>query len=85
MRLCLILCAMLVASCGQTETVAVRTYVPADLLTPEPGWRGGPPVTQRDFVEAAEAERAGRLQANRKLQAVREIVGDARPTGVAGL
>lgn len=82
MRLCLMLCAMLVASCGQTETVSVRTYVPADLLTPERGWAGGSPITQRDFVEAAEAERAGRLRANRKLQAIAEIVQSGQSSGL---
>lgn len=75
MRLCLILCGMLVASCGQTETVTVKTYVPADLLTPERGWAGGSPITQRDFVEAAEAEKAGRERANAKLRSIAEIVG----------
>lgn len=65
---CLIICAMLLAGCG---------HEPAWLLldlTPCPGWAGPRPATEGQFARAAAAERAGRLCANAKLEAVSEAV-----------
>lgn len=67
MRLCLIPCAMLLASCGPGEPPppALRPGAalanPAPLVDPAlyetcPGWIGAAPVTMADFVAATEAE-----------------------------
>ena len=74
MRLCLIICAMALASCGPGKTAVVRTYVPADLLETEAGWEGPAPQSEREFIRAAEAEKAGRERANAKLEAIGDIV-----------
>lgn len=69
MRLWLILCAVLLAGCGSRSLV-----IPPDLLEPEPGWKGAAPVTERQLLAAALAERTGRLRANAKLGAIGGIV-----------
>lgn len=71
MRRCLIIFAAALAACGP-DPVPV---VPADMLTPCPGWRGRTPATQGELIRAASAEKAGRQCANLKLQGVAEIVG----------
>ena len=68
MRLCLIICAGVLASCGP------KPVVPADLLTPCPGWTGGTPATEGQLLRAALAERGGRLCNAGKLEAVAELV-----------
>lgn len=73
MRLCLIICAALLTACGRAEPVA--PYVPADLLRTAPGWRGAPPATEGQLVDAAAAEKRGRELANARIEAIAQIVG----------
>lgn len=72
------ICLMLLASCGpttnDTTVIKVRTYVPPDLLTTCAGWRGAAPETEGQLIEAAHAEKTGRLCANGKIVSIREIV-----------
>lgn len=72
MRRCLIISALLLAACGR-EAVAPPPVALLD-LAPCPGWTGPRPVTEGAFARAAAAERAGRLCANAKLDAVRGAV-----------
>lgn len=67
---CLIICAVLLAGCGRSVAT-----VPPDLLTPCPGWQGQTPASEGQVIRAAAAEKAGRLCANGKLQAVGEVLG----------
>jgi hypothetical protein len=69
MRLCLIICAALLAGCGSKEAV------PPDLLTACDGWRGATPKTEGELIRAGAAERAGRICANTKLEAVAAVLG----------
>lgn len=69
MRLCLIICAGLLAGCGPDMAT-----VPPDLLTPCPGWQGARPDTEARVMRAAAAEKAGRLCANAKLYAVGQVL-----------
>jgi hypothetical protein len=71
MRLCLIICALALAACGRD------VVVPPDMLTPCTGWQGGTPKTEGDLLRAGAAERAGRICANTKLEAVRAVLGGA--------
>lgn len=69
MRACLIICAALLAGCGHDPAT-----VPPDLLAPCPGWQGPRPETEGAFARAAAAEKAGRICANTKLEAVAAII-----------
>lgn len=69
MRACLIICAGLLAGCGREVAI-----VPPDLLTPCAGWLGARPATEGEVMRAAAAEKAGRLCANGKLQAVAGVL-----------
>jgi len=64
MRLCLIICAVVLAGCGR------KAEIPADLMTPCAGWQGAPPATEGDLMRAALAEKGGRECANSKLGAI---------------
>lgn len=72
MRLCLIIFVALLAGCGAPSKRVIS--VPADLFQPEPGWQGPPPVTEGQLIDAAVAERTGRVRANEKLGTIKEIV-----------
>lgn len=61
---CLIICAGLLAGCGPDPVI------PADMLTPCPGWQGRRPQTEGELIRAALAEKGGRECANGKLQAI---------------
>ena len=76
MNRCLIICALFLSACGASDPPVRVTHapVPADLLRPEPGWTGRAPRTERDLALAVAAERAGRMRANGKLEAIAEIV-----------
>jgi hypothetical protein len=74
----LTICALLVSACGGSEAVKVVPETPvasADLFEPCSGWLFGPPASERELAEAAEAEQGGRRCANAKLHALREIYG----------
>jgi hypothetical protein len=74
MRRCLIICALLLTGCGNEAPAPLGVSAPisADLLTPCAGWEGGTPQSEGQLIEAASAERAGRLRCNAKLAAIRE-------------
>lgn len=72
MRLYLTICAALLAGCGNDREPVKR--VPVELFEPEPGWRGPVPATEGELIDAALAEKTGRLRANEKLGTIREIV-----------
>lgn len=65
MRLCLIICAVALAGCGDRAAV-----IPPELVTPCAGWRGARPATEGDLIRAALAEKVGRECANAKLVAI---------------
>jgi hypothetical protein len=69
MRHCLIICAMLLASCGPDLP---RATIPPELLEQCEGWQG-PIITEGDFVDAAAAEKRGRLICNARIAAIGEI------------
>lgn len=71
MRRYLIICAMALAACGRDGVV------PPDMLTPCGGWQGGTPKTEGELLRAGAAEKAGRICANTKLEAVRAVLGGA--------
>lgn len=71
MRLCLIICAVVLAGCGPDPVPAV----PPDMLQPCPGWQGRTPETAGELMRAAAAEQAGRRCANLKLHDVAMILG----------
>ncbi len=68
MRRYLIICAMALAGCGRDPII-----IPPDILLPCPGWQGAAPATEGQLIRAAAAERAGRVCANTKLDAVAAI------------
>lgn len=72
MKLRLMLCFVLVASCGPERSPAV--YVPADLLAPPPGWQGGPPQTNGAWIDAAATEKRGLQQCTGQLLTIAEIL-----------
>lgn len=71
-----IICAMLLGSCGHEVTAPLVLSAPiaADLLTPCAGWQGPSPTTEGQLIDAASAERTGRLQCNAKLKAINTTV-----------
>lgn len=69
MRLCLTICAMLLAGCGGPEPPGLQLFD----LTPCDGWTGPVPQTERQLARAAAAERGGRLCANAKLATLRGL------------
>lgn len=73
MHRCLIISAMLLAACGR-DAASPPPMALLD-LAPCPGWTGPRPATEGAFARAAAAERAGRLCANAKLEAVGAAVG----------
>ena len=73
MRLCLVICAGLLAACGPDPAPHPVSLLD---LAPCAGWQGTRPVTEGQFARAAAAERSGRLCANNKLAAVNEIVNE---------
>lgn len=75
MRSCLIICVLMLASCGPKQVVVAPPPIPADMLTPCNGWQGRSPETQGELLRAALAEKTGRLCANEKLRGIGEIVG----------
>lgn len=75
MRLLAIICVMLLASCGRDpQYIPVEPTIPADLLVPSKGWTGPTPQTEGQLIDAVEAEKSGREDANRKIKAISEIV-----------
>lgn len=70
MRRCLIISAVVLAGCGPD----LVPMVPADMLTPCPGWQGRTPATEGELLRAGAAEKAGRECANLKLSGVAEIL-----------
>lgn len=75
-----IICALLLAACGR-EVPAVSAApppIPADLLKPPAGWTGPQPATEGAWVDAAWAEKRGRLQCVGQLLTIDEIINPAR-------
>jgi hypothetical protein len=81
MRLCPIICALLLAACGPEvqPVTAAPPVIPADLLKPAPGWTGATPATEGAFTAAAWAEKRGRLQCNGQLLTISEIAYPPTP------
>lgn len=70
MRHLMLICLMLLASCGREAPAELQLLD----LRPCPGWSGKTPATESQFARAAAAEQAGRLCANAKLSAVSETI-----------
>lgn len=68
----LIISAVLLSACGRDPAAPPLALLD---LAPCPGWTGPRPASEGEFARAAAAERAGRLCANSKLEAVTEAVG----------
>lgn len=69
----LTICALLLSACGRE--IIVEVNVPPSLLAGCPGYTGSTPSEEGQFVDAAIAERRGRICANRKIEAISKIVG----------
>lgn len=74
MRRCLIISVALLTACGRDPAPPPVALLD---LAPCPGWTGPRPATEGDFARAAAAEKAGRLCANSKLEAVASAMGAA--------
>lgn len=77
MRPCLIFLVMLLGACSGPDgpqIVAPPPTIPADLLRGCEGHTGPVPRTERQLILAAAAEKSGRLCANGRISAIREIV-----------
>lgn len=79
MNLWMIISVLLLSACGRDVPVNVPPpQVPADYLVGCPGYSGPTPRTRGQFVDAAIAEKQGRLCANRKIEATAQILGQER-------
>lgn len=67
MKVLAIICLMALAGCGAQSSLRALDLEGCS------GWEGGAPTTERELLEAAAAERFGRLCANSKLEAVRAL------------
>lgn len=76
MRHCLIIWPLLLAACGHEPARAVLSPPPisADLLVQRPGWTGPTPTQDGQFVDAAAAEKRGRLQCNGQLFTIAQTI-----------
>ena len=75
MRRCLIILALLPAACGRDpQLIPAPAPVPADLLAPTPGWTGPTPSTEGQLIDAAAAEKRGRLICNGQLLTIGQII-----------
>lgn len=70
MRLCLIICAVVLVACGRDLPAPTDPLRTLD-LEPCAGWGGAAPETERDLMRAALAEKTGRLCANAKLESAK--------------
>lgn len=81
-----IICAALLAACGPERPPVLVTLQPVDpgLLQPCPGWQGPTPRTEGELIDAAAAERRGRLRCNAQLASIETILNlPAQPEGSA--
>lgn len=79
-----IICAALLAACGPERAPVVVAPPPIDpsLLQPCPGWQGPTPRTEGELVDAAAAERRGRMRCNAQLSSIEMIFNlPAQPKG----
>ena len=76
MRLCLLCLVSLLPGCMGRDSDPITTppRVPADLVTPCPGYTGPVPTTEGQLSNALVAEAKGRGCANEKLATVAEIL-----------
>lgn len=78
MRLLVLCFVLLLSGClgskQAPKAVDRPSIVPADQLTPCQGYTGPTPATEGQFVDAAFAEKRGRVCANGKLKAIEEIL-----------
>ncbi len=82
MRLCLLCLVSLLSACMGRDSDPARLpppNVPADLVTPCPGYTGPVPTTEGQLSNALIAEAQGRGCANGKLEAVDEILERPSP------
>ena len=82
MRLCLLCLVSLLPGCmgrGSEPARLPTPNVPADLLTPCPGYAGPVPITEGQLSNALIAEAQGRGCANGKLATVAEILNEEKP------
>lgn len=80
MHRCLIICGLLLSACGPrpTRAVVVTTPISADLTAPCPGWEGPTPSNEGQWVDAAAAEKRGRVLCNEKLATIAETIERTR-------
>ena len=78
MRRCLIICALLTASCGEPKVEPVQPYIPADLLTPclTPPMKS---TTEAQFARKVARIASDRDCANTKIVSIGNIVVEAAP------
>lgn len=76
-----LICAALLAGCGAEPAPVVVAPPPIDpgLLQACPGWQGPAPRTEGELIDAAAAERRGRLRCNAQLNAIEMIVNLPNP------
>lgn len=78
MRLCLLCCSLLLSGCmgaDGPQIFAPPPVVPDDLLRGCAGYQGPFPATDGQASDAWVAEARGRVCANGRIEAIREILG----------
>ena len=76
MRHCLTIWLLLLAACGPSDVreVVASPPISADLLVQRPGWTGPTPTQDGQFVDAAAAEKRGRLQCNGQILTIAQTI-----------
>lgn len=81
MRHYLMIWLLPLAACGHEPARPVLSPPPisADLLVQRPGWTGPTPIQNGQFVDAAAAEKRGRLQCNGQLFTIAQTIEGMKP------
>lgn len=76
MRHYLMIWLLPLAACGPSEVrdVVAPPPISADLLVQRPGWTGPTPTENGQFVDAAAAEKRGRLQCNGQIFTIAQTI-----------
>ena len=82
MRRLMLTVSMLLASCGhslQPPSIAPKDLISPDLVRPCGGYVGVSPLTIGQLVDAAAAEKHGRLCDERQMRTIRDTLGIGKP------
>lgn len=72
----LLICTALLAACGPrpAPVVVASPLIDPGVLQPAPGWQGPTPRNEGELIDAAAAERRGRLSCNAQLSTIEMII-----------